>query len=101
VVVEEMPKYPGGDKAMMEFIYSNIKYPEEAKEKSIQGRVILRFAVMATGKVENVSVLKHVDPLLDEEAKRVVESLPNWIPGRQGGKPVNVWYSVPVTFQLK
>lgn len=101
VVVEEMPVYPGGDKGMMEFIYSNIKYPEEAKEKLIQGRVILRFAVMSTGKVGRVSVLKSVDPLLDEEAKRVVESMGDWIPGRQGGKPVNVWYSVPVTFQLK
>jgi len=101
VVVEEMPKYPGGDNAMMEFIYSNINYPDEAKEKSIQGRVILRFAVMSTGKVGRVSVLKSVNPLLDEEAKRVVESLPDFVPGRQGGKPVNVWYSVPVTFQLK
>jgi len=96
-----MPKYPGGDNAMMEFIYSNINYPDEAKEKSIQGRVILRFAVMSTGKVGRVSVLKSVNPLLDEEAKRVVESLPDFVPGRQGGKPVNVWYSVPVTFQLK
>jgi len=101
VVVEEMPVYPGGDKGMMEFIYSNIKYPEEAKEKLIQGRVILRFAVMSTGKVGRVSVLKSIDPLLDEEAKRVVESMPDFVPGRQGGKPVNVWYSVPVTFQLK
>jgi TonB family protein len=101
VVVEEMPTYPGGDKALMEFINSNIKYPEEAKNKLIQGRVILRFAVMASGKVGSVSVLKSVDPSLDEEAKRVIEALPEWKPGRQGGKPVNVWYSVPVTFQLK
>ena len=96
-----MPTYPGGDKALMEFINSNIKYPEEAKNKLIQGRVILRFAVMASGKVGNVSVLKSVDPSLDEEATRVIEALPEWKPGRQGGKPVNVWYSVPVTFQLK
>lgn len=101
VVVDKMPVYPGGDKAMMNFIYSNIRYPEEAKAKSIQGRVVLRFAVMSTGKVGSVSVLKSVDPLLDDEAKRVVESMGGWIPGRQGGKPVNVWYSVPVTFQLK
>jgi TonB family protein len=101
VVVEDMPTFPGGDKALMEFINSNIQYPQKAKDESIQGRVVLRFAVMSTGKVANISVLKGVDPLLDNEARRVVGSLPDWKPGRQGGKPVNVWYSVPVTFQMK
>ena len=101
VVVEEMPTFPGGDTELMKFINSNIVYPEAAKEKNIQGRVILRFAVMATGKVDNVQVLKPVDPSLDEEAIRVVKSLPDWQPGRQGGKPVNVWYSVPITFAMK
>jgi TonB family protein len=101
VVVEEMPQYPGGDKTLMSYINENIVYPERAKANSIQGRVILRFAVMATGKIDQVSVLKKVDPDLDQEAKRVIESLPDWTPGKQGGKPVNVWYSVPVTFQLK
>jgi TonB family protein len=101
VVVEEMPQFPGGDKALMEYINVNIRYPESAKANNVQGRVILRFAVMATGKIDQVSVLKKVNPDIDSEAKRVIESLPDWIPGRQGGKPVNVWYSVPVTFQLK
>lgn len=101
VVVEQMPAYPGGEKALMKYINDNIKYPESAKNNSISGRVILRFAVMATGKVSSVQVLKSIDPSLDEEAKRVIETLPDWTPGRQGGKPVNVWYSVPVTFQLK
>jgi TonB family protein len=101
VVVEEMPAFPGGDKAMMEFIYNNIVYPEEAKEKNIQGRVVLRFVVKYNGEVGNVQVIKGVDPLLNKEAQRVIESLPVWKPGKQGGKPVNVWYSVPVTFQLK
>jgi TonB family protein len=101
VVVEEMPAFPGGDKAMMEFIYNNIVYPAEAKEKNIQGRVVLRFVVKYNGEVGNVQVIKGVDPLLDKEAQRVIENLPGWKPGRQGGKPVNVWYSVPVTFQLK
>ena len=86
---------------MMEFIYNNIVYPEEAKEKNIQGRVVLRFVVKYTGEVGNVQVIKGVDPSLDKEAQRVIEKLPVWQPGRQGGKPVNVWYSVPVTFQLK
>lgn len=100
-MVEEMPTFPGGDKALMNYINSNITYPETAKANNISGRVILRFAVMASGKVDRVTVLKSVDKDLDNEAKRVVESLPDWIPGRQGGKPVNVWYSVPVTFQIK
>jgi TonB family protein len=101
VVVEEMPTFPGGDSELMNYINANISYPETAKAKSIQGKVILRFAVLASGKVDNVTVLKSVDKELDNEAKRVVESLPDWTPGRQGGKPVNVWYSVPVTFQIK
>jgi TonB family protein len=101
VIVEEMPAYPGGDKAMMEFIYNNIVYPLEAKEKNIQGRVVLRFVVKYNGKVGDVQVIKGVDPLLNTEARRVIENLPEWKPGKQGGKPVNVWYSVPVTFQLK
>jgi protein TonB len=101
VVVEEMPTYPGGDKALMDFINGNIVYPEIAKENNIQGRVILRFCVTYKGAVDQVTVLKPVDPALDNEAIRVIKMLPPWKPGKQGGKPVNVWYSVPVTFQLK
>lgn len=101
VVVEEMPAFPGGDKAMMEFIYANIQYPELAKENNIQGRVTLRFCVTYKGGVDQVQVIRGVDPTLDNEAVRVIKMLPVWKPGKQGGKPVNVWYSVPVTFQLK
>jgi protein TonB len=101
IVVEEMPTFPGGDKELMKFINSKIVYPETAKTNNIQGRVILRFAVLATGKIGKISVLKSVDPSLDNEAMRVIGSLPDWTPGRQGGKPVNVWYSVPVTFQMR
>jgi protein TonB len=101
VVVEEMPAFPGGDKAMMEFIYANIQYPELAKENNIQGRVTLRFCVTYKGGVDQVQVIRGVDKTLDEEAVRVIKMLPAWKPGKQGGKPVNVWYSVPVTFQLK
>lgn len=100
VVVEEMPRFPGGDSTLMKFIYSNLRYPEEAKTKNIQGRVILRFCVNYMGNVEQVGVLKSVDPALDYEAIRVIKSLPQWNPGKQGGKPVNTWYSVPVTFSL-
>jgi protein TonB len=101
VVVEEMPAYPGGDSAMMSFVYSNLTYPKVAKDKNIQGRVICRFAIMSDGTVNNVSVLHGADPLLDNEAIRVLKLMNNWTPGKQGGKPVNVWYSVPITFALK
>jgi protein TonB len=101
VVVEEMPTFPGGDAELMKFINSNIQYPEIAKENNIQGRVILRFCVTYKGAVDQVQVLKPVDPALDNEAIRVIKMLPAWKPGKQGGKAVNVWYSVPVTFQLK
>ena len=101
VVVEEMPSFPGGDTELFKFIYDNIKYPELAKENSIQGKVILRFCVTYKGTVDQVSVVRGVDPSLDEEAIRVIKMLPLWKPGKQGGKPVNVWYSVPISFQLK
>ena len=101
VVVEEMPTFPGGEKALMEFIYANIQYPDIAKENNIQGRVILKFCVTYKGGVDQVQILKGVDPSLDNEAIRVIKMLPAWKPGKQGGKPVNVWYNVPVTFQLK
>lgn len=101
VVVEEMPSFPGGDAELFKFIYDNIKYPEIAKENNIQGKVILRFCVTYKGTVDQVSVVRGVDPALDEEAIRVIKMLPLWKPGKQGGKPVNVWYSVPISFQLK
>jgi protein TonB len=101
VVVEEMPSFPGGDAELFKFIYDNIKYPELAKENNIQGKVILRFCVTYKGTVDQVSVVRGVDPSLDQEAIRVIKMLPLWKPGKQGGKPVNVWYSVPISFQLK
>lgn len=101
VVVEEMPSFPGGDTELFKFIYDNIKYPELAKENNIQGKVILRFCVTYKGTVDQVSVVRGVDPSLDQEAIRVIKMLPLWKPGKQGGKPVNVWYSVPISFQLK
>jgi protein TonB len=101
VVVEEMPMFPGGDTELLKFIFANTQYPEVAKENNIQGRVTVRFCVTAKGGVSQVSVLKSVDPELDKEAMRVVNSLPTFRPGRQGGKPVPVWFSVPITFTLK
>jgi TonB family protein len=100
VVVEQMPHYPGGDVALLDFIKNNAKYPEEAKAQKIEGRVIVRFCVSDEGKTEAISVLKGVHPLLDAEAIRVVSSFPKFEPGMQGGKPVDVWYMCPVTFSL-
>jgi len=101
VVVEEMPMFPGGDTELLKYIGANTNYPEVAKENNIQGRVIVRFCVTAKGGVSQVSILKGVDPELDAEAIRVVNTLPAFKPGKQGGKPVPVWYMVPITFTLK
>ncbi|MCX6333565.1 MAG: energy transducer TonB [Bacteroidia bacterium] len=101
VVVEEMPMFPGGDAALLTYIGEHTNYPEVAKENNIQGRVIVRFCVTSKGTVSQISVLKGVDPELDKEAMRVVSTLPTFKPGKQGGKPVPVWYMVPITFTLK
>lgn len=101
VVVEEMPMFPGGEQALLQYIADHTNYPEVAKENNIQGRVIVRFCVTSKGTVSMVGILKGVDPELDKEAIRVVESLPLFKPGKQGGKPVPVWYQVPINFTLK
>ncbi len=100
-VVEEMPMFPGGDAAIQKYIGDNVIYPEVAKENNIQGRVIVKFCVTPAGGVDQVSVLKGVDPELDAEVVRVVKTLPKFKPGKQGGKPVPVWYTIPINFQLK
>jgi len=101
VVVEEMPMFPGGDAELLRYLGQNTQYPEMAKANNIQGRVIIRFCVTAKGGVSQISVLKGVSTELDAEAMRVVGTLPEFQPGRQGGKAVPVWYMVPITFTLK
>lgn len=101
VVVEKMPQFPGGDLGLRKYIATHVKYPNVARESGIEGKVYLRFCVTSTGAVKKVSVLRSVDPLLDKEAMRVVKSLPKWTPGEQRGKKVNVWYTVPINFQLQ
>jgi protein TonB len=101
IVVEEMPMFPGGNDALLKYIGEHTQYPEIAKENNIQGKVIIRFCVTAKGGVSQVSILKGVDPELDKEAIRVVNTLPPFKPGKQGGKPVPVWYMVPIAFTLK
>jgi TonB family protein len=100
-VVEEMPMFPGGDAALLDYIAANTRYPETAKEQNIQGKIIVRFCVNPDGGVSLVSILKGVSPDLNAEALRVVNSLPAFKPGRQGGEPVPVWYMVPISFSLK
>jgi TonB family protein len=101
VVVEEMPIFQGGDSALLEYLVKNTQYPDSAKVNSIQGRVIVRFCVTKEGGVNRITVLKGVSPELDAEAIRVVGTLPAFKPGKQGGKPVNVWYMVPIQFALE
>ncbi|MFZ0282884.1 MAG: energy transducer TonB [Bacteroidales bacterium] len=101
VVVEEMPMFPGGEVELLKYIMEHTQYPEVAKENNIQGKVIVRFCVTSKGGVDKVSILKGVDPELDKEAIRVVQTLPAFKPGKQGGKPVPVWYMVPINFTLK
>jgi TonB family protein len=97
VIVEQMPQYPGGEVEILNFIRDNTKYPEAAKAKKIEGKVIIRFIVNTQGKAEGISVLKGVDPELDAEAVRVVSLLSGFKPGMQGGKAC-VWYMVPINF---
>jgi len=101
VVVEEMPMFPGGDVALLQFIKENTQYPLSAKTNGIMGRVIVRFVVSKEGKAEEATVLRGVDPSLDAEALRVVNSFPVFKPGSQGGKPVPVYYMVPITFPIR
>lgn len=100
VIVEEPPMFPGGDQALLEFISKNTIYPEVAKENNVQGRVFVKFCVTSKGTVSQISILKGVDPELDTEAMRVVSTLPLFKPGKQGGKPVPVWFSALINFQL-
>jgi protein TonB len=99
--VQEMPEYPGGPAALLKYIAENIIYPPDAQNINIQGKVILKFVVKADGSVDRVEVLRGVDPSLDNEAIRVVRTLPRFKPGRQSGIAVPVWFTLPVTFKIE
>ncbi len=98
--VEQMPQFPGGDKALLKYLNENIRYPQIALENGISGKVVLKFVVNADGSVGDVVVLRGVDRVLDQEAIRVVKSMPKWSPGRQNGRAVRVYYNVPVDFRI-
>ena len=100
-IVEQMPEFPGGEEALKKFIASAVQYPAEAQQKGIQGKVYINFVVTKTGSIANAKVARGIAPSLDQEALRVVESLPTWIPGKQKGENVDVSYTIPINFVLE
>ena len=99
-IVEKMPQYRGGEEAMMKYVADNIKYPQEAKDKNISGRVFVSFVIEKDGSVNEVKVVRGIGGGCDEEAARVIKGMPNWEPGKQKGKPVRVNYMMPINFKL-
>ena len=99
--VEKMPEFPGGQDALNRFLVRNIKYPLLAQENGIQGRVVCQFVVNSDGSIVDISVVRGVEESLDKEAIRVIQSMPKWTPGRQGGKSVRVKYTLPIRFKLQ
>lgn len=99
--VEEMPEFPGGMPALIEFLQTNIKYPEDAIKQDVGGRVMVMFVVETNGSISNVRVARKVFPSLDKEAVRVVKAMPKWKPGKEKGRPVRVNYTLPVVFSVK
>lgn len=100
-IVESMPEFPGGERALLEYVTKNIKYPQIAKDNGISGRVFVTFVIDQNGSVADVRILRGIGGGCDEEAVRVVKTLPKWSPGKQRGKPVKVQYNLPVNFVLR
>ena len=98
--VEQMPEYPGGMQAMIEFLQTNMKYPEDAAKQKVEGRVMVQFVVETDGSVTDVHVAKQVFPSLDAEAIRVVQAMPKWTPGKDKGRVVRVKYNLPIVFRM-
>ncbi|MBQ4276839.1 MAG: energy transducer TonB [Bacteroidaceae bacterium] len=100
-VPEVVASFPGGDSALSSFLSKNVRYPAVAAENGIQGRVIVKFIIEKDGSISNAQVLKSVDPSLDKEALRVINSMPKWTPGRQNDKPVRASFTLPINFKLQ
>ena len=98
---EQMPQFPGGEAALMKYLESHINYPPEAAKNNVQGNVVVQFVVKKDGSIGEVKVVRSLEKDLDKEAIRVIKSLPKFTPGRQDGKAVDVWYTLPVKFKLK
>jgi TonB family protein len=101
MVADKMPSFEGGETKLMQYISNNVKYPQAAYEKGVSGRVVIRFVVDENGKVNNAEVLRGFDPDCEKEAIRVVQSMPDWIPGELKGKKVPVYYTLPIVFRLQ
>ncbi|MBL4654374.1 MAG: energy transducer TonB [Bacteroidia bacterium] len=100
IIVEEMPEFPGGVQALYKFLYKNIKYPLLAKAKNITGKVFVKFIITSEGAIDSAHVIKAVHPSIDQAALDVINKMPKWNPGLQRGKPVNVWFTIPIKFSL-
>lgn len=100
-MVERMPQFPGGQEKLNEYLSTHLQYPAEAKEKGIQGRVTMIFIVNRDGSISDAKVARGVDPSLDNEALRIINSMPRWIPGQQGGKNVRTRYTLTLPFRLQ
>lgn len=98
--VEQPPQFPGGEAALLKYIADHIRYPAAAQENGIQGRVVVQFVVTKDGSIGQVKVVRGKDPDLDKEAKRVVRTLPRFVPGKMNGNNVSVWYTLPINFKL-
>jgi TonB family protein len=99
--VEQIPEYPGGTEALIKYIRENLHYPQSAKEAGIEGRVVIRFVVSKTGKVEDIKVMRGLSKECDDEAVRVVKGMPQWKAGMNKGKPVNVYFTLPIEYRYK
>ena len=99
-IPEQMPVFPGGESALLAYVAQHLKYPAQAIRDRVQGIVQLRFVVLENGRIGDVQIIKSLEPHCDAEAKRVVKSLPRFIPGKQGGKVVRVWYTIPIRFMI-
>ena len=100
-VVEKQPVFPGGFDALFKYLGSEVKYPVEAQEKGIQGRVVTRFIVRKDGTIDSIQVMRGINPLLDAEALRVIKAMPKWEPAEQDGEKVSVRYILPMQFKLQ
>ena len=100
VVADEMPSFEGGQKSLMETIYKNIVYPQDAIDDGIEGKVIIRFIINKEGKPTQITVSKGLSPSIDKVALAAVNKLPKFTPGKKGGNPVSVWYAIPINFKI-
>lgn len=99
-VVEKMPEFPGGKQRLLNWVMKNIQYPAEARRKGVQGRVVITFVINKNGKAVEPLIVQSVDPLLDKEAIRLINSMPKWEPGEEKGEPVRVKFTMPINFRL-